>query len=69
MEVVVEVVFSVNETLREPEREDTGNHSVNSTAYIPVITSPGVFHLSYNYRTMFTRLKIITNSSLSIFHG
>ena len=34
----------VNETLREPGREDTGNHSVCSTAYIPVSTFPGVFH-------------------------
>ena len=33
----------INETLRELGREDTGNHSICSTAYIPISTSPGVF--------------------------
>ncbi|MPC91838.1 hypothetical protein E2C01_086898 [Portunus trituberculatus] len=41
---------------REPGREDTGNHSVCSTAYIPVNTSPGVFHraaVQYNISVSF----------------
>ena len=40
VEVVAVVVLNdgVNETLREPGREDTGNHTVCSTTYIPVRT-------------------------------
>ena len=33
-----------SETLREPGREDTGNHSVCCTAYLLVSTSTGMFH-------------------------
>ena len=40
----LQLLSCINETLRELGIEDKGNHSVCSTAYIPVNTSPGVFH-------------------------